>query len=395
MQIQNIPFNVSVDPLSFVADIRILSGNNTQVYDRDSGSFTDDRTLVPLLILPWASVHDPNNIMASGDVVLTGVEYYSGVPSLATLITNNADFIIGDTGCPEYSLKIKKNVDVNSPMEIYARFMFTDTRTNATVTVERSIPVRTTYYEESIYSLKTNQPSGFTIDPIRFPENEAGRRAVQLTTQLYSGKEEVADSNAVYFYYVLDNNNFRPVGEEDLWLLTPAVNGYLPKTIEVDANLFNKLTIKVRAAYYAAGESKPTEPVMDNIQTTTTINVALPATAQGKMVVHKGQYIAPGVNQELECECVISDNGGIIENPEMYYMCFWYAKEHTTGASEVQIGYGFNLQTTSEAVGITNNKGVSIYPIVFELGCYAILTDNAGRWLVDNNNNALVARTIK
>ena len=100
MQIQNIPFNVSVDPLSFVADIRILSGNNTQVYDRDSGSFTDDRTLVPLLILPWASVYDPNNIMASGDVVLTGVEYYSGVPSLATLISNNADFIIGDTGCP-------------------------------------------------------------------------------------------------------------------------------------------------------------------------------------------------------------------------------------------------------------------------------------------------------
>ena len=292
-------------------------------------------------------------------------------------------------------MKIKKKSDVNSPMELYARFCFTDTRTNATVEVERSIPLRTTYFEESIYSLKTNQPSGFTVDPTRFQENIQGRRVVSLTTQLYSGKEEVADNNAVYFFYVLDTKGFRPIGEEDLWLLTNPIDGYLPKTIEVDANLFNKLTIKVRAAYYAAGESKPTEPVMDNIQTTTTINVALPATAQGRMIVHKGQYIAPGKNQEIECECVLSDNAGIISNPELNYMCIWFAKQTSTGSTPVQIGHGFNLKTTSDAIGVTNVKGFEIYPIVYELGCYAVLVDNEGQWIVDNNDNAIIVRTIK
>ena len=326
---------------------------------------------------------------------MTGVEYYSGVPSLSTLISNNSDFIISDTDCLQYSLKIKKNIDVDSPMEIYDRCMFPDSRTNATVTVERSIPVRSTYYEESIYSLKTNQPSGFTIDPTRHSEDENGRRVVELATQLYSGKEEVADVNAVYFYYVLDNGSFRPVNDYDLWLLTKKTDGYLPKIIEVDANLFNKLTLKVRAAYYASGESKPTEPVMDNIQTTTTINVALPATAQGKMIVHKGQYIAPGTDQPIECECVIEDNTGVITNPEFYYMCFWYARQISTGAVAVQIGYGFNLITSSAEIGVETGKGYEIYPMVYELGCYGILTDNAGRWLVDNNNNAIVARTIK
>lgn len=395
MEVQKQPFIVQIDPLSLLAVIKILSGNNVQSYNRDTNEYIDDRTLVPLLLMPYVSVVDPNEIMPAGDVKLTGIEWYLGVPETGSRIATNADYIISDTGCPMYSLKIKKNIDVNSPKEVYAMMYFTDTRTNKSVTVERSMPLRTTYYDSTNYSVKLNQPSGFTVDPTRTVEDANGDWPIKFSSQLFVGKDAAKDENSAYWYYILENGAYRLIDPAtDLFMITKLVNGRFPKDILVNAMFIDNASFKVRAAYYT-GSTPPAAPTIDSIQATTTMNVCLPKTASAKMITHKGMYIAPGVNQEIQCEVIIEDNAGLIANPEKYYFALWYAKARTAGSIAKQIGHGMILNTTSGEIGITNALGYDIYPVVSEKGPYKALDAPDGTHFTDNNNEVIVARTIK
>ena len=104
-QVQNA--NVQVDPLSFVADITILSGNNVQVYNRDIQEYVPDRSLVPMVILPYVAVSDPEGVM-NGEQALTGVEWYEGNPKTdgSNRITGNENYEISDgsvEGFPLYA----------------------------------------------------------------------------------------------------------------------------------------------------------------------------------------------------------------------------------------------------------------------------------------------------
>ena len=81
MDVQRESINVQVDPLSLTAGIQVLSGNPLQSYNRDTDEYEDDRTMVPLIILPWVSIVDPHNIMPKGLVTLTSVTYYNGTPN--------------------------------------------------------------------------------------------------------------------------------------------------------------------------------------------------------------------------------------------------------------------------------------------------------------------------
>ena len=389
LRVQPIPYNVTIDPLSLIGGIRILNGNPVQSYNRDTGEFNDDRTLVPLLILPWASVTDPNGIMKPGEVIITGVEYYTGSPTEGKRISSGGEYIISDVGTPTYSLKVKKNTPVDQPIEIYALYTFTDTRTNMSVKVEKSISLYTTYYEASNYSVKLNQPTGFTIDPTRTAEVN-GKMPVELIAQMYSGKEIVPDTNTVYFWYLLENDNYRLVTDDDIFIMKK-----VGKTITLDAFLFEDITIKVRAAHYVTGSPVPTEPTIDSIQATTTIKVALPPTATAKILENKGSFIAPGVDQAIQSECIIEDNVGRIPNPEKYYFVLWYARAQTTGAVAKQIGHGFVLNTTSKQIGINNTLGYDIYAEPYEKGSYKPATDNNGNILTDDNGNILLIQTIK
>lgn len=394
MEVLKQSFQVQIDPLSFLAGINILSGNNVQSYNRDTSEYIDDRKLVPLLLIGWVSVFDPNGVMSAGNVPLTGIEWYLGVPGTNNRIAATADYILSDTGCPIYSLKVKKNIDVNKPIEVYAIMSFTDTRTMKTATAERSIPLRTTYYDSTNYSVKLNQPSGFTVDPTRTKEDANGDWPIELGAQLFSGKDAVLDANAAYWWYLLENSAYRlldPV--KDLFLMTKPVNGRLPKTIVVNGLFIDNASFKVRAAYHTG--TPPASPPLDSIQSTTTLNVRLPVTAAAKMITNKGLYIAPGINQPIQCEVIIEDNAGVIANPSKYYFALWYAKAKTAGSVAKQIGHGLVLDTTSSEIGITNTLGFDIDPVVYEKGPYETLDAPDGTPFTNHLGEVIVVRTIK
>lgn len=393
MDVQRESINVQVDPLSLTAGIQVLSGNPLQSYNKDTDEYEDDRALVPLIIMPWVSIVDPHNIMPKGLVTLTSVTYYNGTPNAGQQIVTSDDYVLSDTGTPVGSLKVKKNIPVNSPMEIYAVFLFTDLRTNQSVAVERSISLRTTFYDSRNYSVNIDQPKGFTIDPTRTTKAEDGTWPVVLNAQMYSGKEQVPDANAAYFWYVLDGASYRLINNTDLdlWMLTNRnANGTWPKQITVDARLFKNATIRCMAAYYSG--TVPTSPASESIQATTTIKVQLPPTAYAKMIITKGLPVIPGQNKPIEARCEVYDNAGIIVNPSQYYRITWYKVAQALGATPVEIGYGDTLTTSPQALGITATAGYNIYPQVDELGEFKALADADGAILVDLDGAILISQ---
>lgn len=393
MDVQRKSINVQVDPLSFTAGIQVMSGNPLQSYNKDTDEYEDDRTLVPLIIMPWVSIVDPHNIMPKGLVTLTSVTYYNGTPNAGVQIITGDDYVISDAGTPVGSLKVKKNVPVNSPMEIYAVFLFTDLRTNQSVTVERSISLRTTLYDSRNYSVKIDQPKGFTIDPTRTTKAGDGSWPVVLNAQMYSGKELVPDANAAYFWYVLDGGSYRLIDNTDidLWMNTDRnANGTWPKQITIDARLFKNVTIRCMAAYYSG--TVPTSPTSESIQDTVTIKVKLPPTSYAKMFITKGLPVMAGRSNPIEAKCEMYDNAGVIANPAQYYRITWYKVAQTLGATPVEIDHGDTLTTTPQALGITATAGYDIYPKVDELGEFNILTDSDGAILTDLDGAILISQ---
>ena len=393
MDIQRESINVQIDPLSLTAGIQVLSGNPLQSYNKDTDEYEDDRALVPLIIMPWVSVADPHNIMPKGLATLTSVTYYNGTPSTGAQITTGNGYVISDKGTPVGSLKIKKNLPVNSPMEIYAVFLFTDLRTNQSVSVERSISLRTTFYDSRNYSVKIDQPKGFTIDPTRTTKAGDGSWPVVLNAQMYSGKDLIPDSNVAYFWYVLDGSSYRLIDntELDLWMNTDRnANGTWPKQITIDARLFKNATIRCMAAYYSG--TVPTSPSNEPIQATTTIKVQLPPTAYGRMIITKGLPVIAGQSNPIEAKCEVYDNAGIIANPSQYYRITWYKAAQTLGATPVEIGYGDTLTTTPQELGITATAGYNIFPKVDELREFNVLTDSDGAILTDLDGAILISQ---
>lgn len=382
-------FNVAVDPLNFMAELQVLSGDIVQSLNHESGEYEPDRLLVPLLLMPFVTVQDSNGIM-KGKVAITNAEWFMGLPDTGTLITNNDDFKISASGTPAYSLKVLKNIEPNSPLQITCRFTFTDARLNQSISIERSVSLRTTYYDSTNYSVKLNQPGALIVDPMRCAKNEKGEWPVTITAQLYSGKETVPDTNAAYWWYILENGNYRLIDpDNDLFMLTAKTqSGSYPQTITVDARFIASLRIKVRAAYHTGTE--PDIPQIDPLQESMTIQTRLPQNIAGIMNITKGQYIAPNTDQPIEAECVIYDNKTIIQNPTEYYDITWYAQQCNTGSTPKVIGYGQFLKTTSKTIGITNTDRFDIWPDVEEKGVFGPLSD--GDTILTDNGVILITQ---
>ena len=379
---QPIPLVTQVTPYTLTAGYKILNGNIVQCYNRDEGEYIDDRTLIPLLVMPDINVYDThkNTVFTP---VLTGVDWYEGVPSTSTLISSGTDYVISASGAPQYSLKMYKNVDVNSPINIYYRAYFTDERLNKTITVEGVIPVRTSYFDSSNYSVKLAQPKAFTVDPCRASKNSDDWMEVRLAAQFYSGSDAVADANSAYFWYVLEGGTWRLLNANDIYLMSGLANGKFSKEIVVNASFFENRSFKVAASFYE-GDVYPTAPSDGGNQDTTTINVSYPEMAESKMSQSKGMYIGADTDTPIDCTCWVEDNTGEVPNYKENYMCLWFAKAYTMNSTPQQIGHDWNLSTTSAKIGVTNTEGVQIYAEVYELSHWMPVVVEVGALLVNH-----------
>lgn len=379
-----------VDPFSFIADIRVLSGNPVQNYNRDDDAYEPDRSLVPCLVLPFVSVVDPEGTM-NGEQALTGVEWYEGAPKSdgSNRITGDSNYEIGDgtaENFPKYALKVKKNVDPNSPIEIHAIFMFTDRNRNQSVTLERSMIFRTSLFDSRNYSIGINVPQGWTVNPLEVTPDENGKWLHTITAQLYSGKEAVPDANAAYWWQIWENGLWRDFTDEEKGLL---VSGETTKSLVVDMRFVTNASFRVRAAYFTG--TRPGSPENDELQKTTTVNVQLPPSLRAVVRQTQGFKARPNMTGKVGYELALFDNKKIIGTEKDYLFRFkWFAKSAKPGSSEKQVGTGRSISLTPSELGMDASYPVSVYAAVEMYRCYGIVVKD-GKMLT-NGGKAVVAK---
>lgn len=355
---------VQIDPYSFLAELQVLSGNPVQNYNKDTGKYEPDRSLVPCLLMPYVSVQDPEGMM-NGSQVITGAEYYEGVPKAdgSNRITPaTAGYVISDTGTPTYSLKIKKNISYDNPLEIFSIFFFTDKRRGTQEKVERSIILRTTLFDSNNYSLKLDKPKSWSLNPLDFVVDANGCVKHSVKAQLYSGSTAVADANAVYWWDVFENGTWRNFTDEEIELFVDGKNadGSWGKTITLDVQMFKNIAIRCRAAYYSG--VKPSSPSVASLQDTTSIKIEMPPTLKVKPSITKGIRLSARMNTPVGYEAVVSYNNGIVAQSKNKYFKFeWYCRSAKPGSAATKVGEGRAIEFVPSTYGFDPNYNIGIW----------------------------------
>lgn len=384
--------SVHVDPISFIADIEVLSGNTAQTYNQDTKEYEPDRSLVPCVLMPYVQVSDPEGVM-NGNRTITGVEWYEGSPKAdgSNRISNNDNYVISDTGLPTYSLKVKKNVEPNTPIDIFAIFTITDTRRNTEVKVERSVSLYTALYDTKVLNMRLmDQPQGWFIDPTREKADSSGRWMHTITAQLFSGKDEVPDANAAYWWEInTDNSTWRQITQDelDIFISGKDNNGNWTKALTFDARFVRTAAFRCRAAYYTG--TRPSAPELENLQVTSTVKVEMPKTLRASIRQLSGAKINASMSTTVRFECVLTDNKQVITYNDKLFSIVWKAKSGKAGVSDKTIGKGNTISFTPSSLGFDKAYSMAVYA---EVKMYAVtaLVTSGGKVMI-NNNKAVIA----
>ena len=218
-----------------------------------------------------------------------------------------------------------------------------------------SVVVRTNYYDSQNYSLKIDTPSLINVNPVHCTKNGA-QWPVAINAQMYSGADVLPDANVVYFWQVKENGNYRNINANDGYV----ISGLGTKSIILDASLFNSLSVRVRSAYYGAGESIPTVPSDNSLVKDISILVRITDKISAKIIQTQGMSIKPNSNTTVGYKIELSDSLGIIANSTKYFNITWYFLSAANGSTEQIIGYGETLGLNSGTL-INNTTGGQIY----------------------------------
>ena len=122
------------DGHSGMGGIRVLSGNPVQTYNKDTDEYEPDRSILPCVLMPWFSAADTEGVM-TGEQTVTGAEWYEGAPKEGgsnRISGETAGYEISASGMPEWSLKVKKNIPADDPVELYCTYYITNKKTGVT-----------------------------------------------------------------------------------------------------------------------------------------------------------------------------------------------------------------------------------------------------------------------
>lgn len=386
--------SVHIDPISFIADIEILSGNTAQTYNQDTKEYEPDRALVPCVLMPYVQVSDPEGMM-NGNRTITGVEWYEGVPKSdgSNRIANGENYVISDDGTPTYSLKVKKNVEPNIPIDIFAIFTIIDIRRNTEVKVERSVSFYTALYDTQVLNMRLmNQPKGWFIDPTREKADSSGRWMHTITAQLFSGKEEVPDANAAYWWEInTDNSTWRQITQDelDIFISGKDSKGNWTKSLTFDARFVRTAAFRCRAAYYTG--TRPSAPELENLQVTSTVKVEMPKTLRASIRQLSGAKINASMSTNVKFECVLTDNKQVITYNDKLFSITWKAKSGKAGVSDKEIGKGNTISFIPSSLGFDKAYSIAVYA---EVKMYAVtaLVTNGGKVMISNNKAVIATK---
>lgn len=376
---QPLPLRTSYTPLKARFGVVIDGGGSkAQFYYTNANTYIPNRTITPMKLKAMLNIADPDGIIGNGDKSsqLT-VTWYEGNES-TQITSENSNYTLNADG----TLLVKKNVSPSSPLQILCRATFIDSRNGNTLVYNDTFALNSIQKSDDQLSLSINQPAKVTYNPLK------DNRLIDITATLKMGSETVADANVAYWWYKVENGEETLVNSSDLNI--EYVSGQGTKTLRIDADNTYLSVIRCRAAYYTG--TKPSAPTDDTLMSETAIVYKIPP-IKAFSYTPNGNIIRKGMtNMNFQVKILTNKEELTEEQINKFFFVKWYKKSSAAGATATAIGHGSSITITADSLRLKGGLQMSVYPEVYEIGPYTVLTTGSGDPIRTGTNEVIIAR---
>ena len=356
-----------------------------QTYDSESGTYTPDYTLTPLIIQPRIGRLDKDEILSAGAInqLLANVKWYEIIDGTrAVIATTNTGYEITTSGGNAGRIKVKKNAEPNHPitLEFYAEYA--DTRTGQLYIIRDTFMVKCNDVT-ALPEVYLDAADQTIYDPLIDVADQTVHASLKL------GTKECAAANRVFVWELLrDDGTWSSVGSDNTLDYCVEVAADTASAVVHRDLMGENLALRCRAKYDAEGSPA-----------TVTLNDGSPC----KMVefvrrIHKFDFDIvdcpvniPSGLLAIAPRASIYDTNGEITNPERELIVLWYvATNKASGSlSYTQIEHGQNPESLPTSA-MSNQYG-AVYGIdVKDIGPVAAWEDGDGNVFEDGDGNIIL-----
>lgn len=361
---------------------------NKQNYDADTGTYTPDYTLTPLIIQPQVSCMDKDEFLAAGSInhQLANVKWYEIVGGVSTLIeSTNTNYEVITSGGQAGRIKVKKNAQPKVPITLEFHAEFSDLRTGQLHTIVRTFAVTCGNSTMFAPQLILDAADQTIYNPLTDPDTQTVHASLRL------GVNECATANRIFVWeiYRADSGTWTEVGTDTTldYDVTVAADG---ASCTVNRNLMGtELYLRCRAKYDMGGNPS---------------SVALTDAAPCKIVafirrIPKFEFDVTGVPINIPVgilaitpEASIWNAKGAIQNPEKELLPLWYiATNKASGTlSYTQVAHG--LKPTVPTKTMSASYGAVIGLDVKDVGPLCAFEDTDGVVFEDADGNVILIK---
>ncbi len=361
---------------------------NKQNYDADTGTYTPDYTLTPLIIQPQVSCMDKDEFLAAGSInhQLANVKWYEIVGGVSTLIeSTNTNYEVITSGGQAGRIKVKKNAQPKVPITLEFHAEFSDLRTGQLHTIVRTFAVTCGNSTMFAPQLILDAADQTIYNPLTDPDTQTVHASLRL------GVNECATANRIFVWeiYRADSGTWTEVGTDTTldYDVTVAADG---ASCTVNRNLMGtELYLRCRAKYDMGGNPS---------------SVALTDAAPCKIVafirrIPKFEFDIIGVPVNIPVgilaitpEASIWNAKGAIQNPERELLPLWYiATNKASGTlSYTQVAHG--LKPTVPTKTMSASYGAVIGLDVKDVGPLCAFEDTDGVVFEDADGNVILIK---
>ena len=379
---QNVqPLNIITKwtPLVTRFGIIVEAGSRTQFYYSNEAQFIPSRAVTPLKLAASLHIVDPDGVITTGNKVSScDVKWYDG--SYDSQITADTT---GYTLGSDKSLTVTKNVLPNNPMQILVRCTYTDPRNGNTLVYEDRCALSSISKSDNAHTLTIDKPSKMLFNPL------TDESTVVITATLKLGADVVADANAKYWWYVVNNGVETLIDTLDTAI--EYVSGQGTKTLTINAMYTNQSIIRVKAVSYE-GSAPSTPP-------------ALSASAECAIIYHMPEVrsltytpnsttIRKGDTSKV-FKCELSTNRDVLTEAQTkaHFLIRWYKKPTTAGGVAERLGDGVSITVPVSELTLSGRKAMQVYADVYAFGAYGYKVNSDGKMITTADGKAILART--
>lgn len=356
-----------------------------QNYDTDTGEYTPDYTITPLIIQPIISRMDKDEFLAAGSVnhYLANVKWYEIVGGVRKLIdSTNTSYEVTTSGGDAGRIKVKKNAQPKVPitLEFFAEYI--DPRTSQIHTIQTTYLIFCGSATKAIPQLFLDAADQTIYNPLADPDKQTVRASLRL------GVNECPTANRIFVWEVFrDDNSWTAVGTDTSldYDVTVSADG---ASCTVDRSLMGtELYLRCRAKYDIDGN--PSGVTLNDAAPCKVVAFVRRLPKYEFDITELPTNIPPGI-LEIVPRAAIWDTNGAIQNPERVLLPLWFiATNKASGTlSYTQIAHGLTPVLPTKAMSEIYGGVVGLD--VKDTGPLCAFEDTDGVLFEDSDGNIIL-----